>query len=104
MKKIIFAITAGLMLTACGGSPEAKFAKNCGASMEAEGATASEAEATCKCAYAKLDVELSGPQLKLAADVVSVSNAEELSEVAGDNEEAEFVMERVQGAVKSCAL
>jgi len=104
MKRIILAGMASLMLAACGGSAEGKFAKNCGASMENEGMSVDQATATCKCAYAKLEEELTGPQLKLAADVISVSSSDELDEVAGGREDAEFVMERAQGAVKSCAM
>ena len=104
MKRIILAAALSATLVACGGSPEGKFAKNCGASMEAEGMSAEQAGAACKCAYAKLEVELTNSQLKLAADVAAVNSPDELQEVAGDTEGAEFVMERVQGAIKSCAL
>ena len=92
------------MLAACGGSPEAKFAKNCGVTMEAEGLSADQATATCKCAFAKLETELDGSQLKLAADVIAVSDPSELGKTGGDKDAAEFVFERTQGAVKSCAM
>lgn len=104
MKRIIWVAAASLMLVACGGSPEGKFAKNCGATMEAEGATAEQAVATCKCAYAKLETELDSSQLKLAAEVIAISDPSELEEIAGGKDGAEFVLERAQGAVKSCAI
>ena len=103
MKRIVFAVAAGLMLAACGGAPEGKFTKNCQTSMEAEGASANEDTAMCKCAYAKLDVELSDSQLKLAAELIGVSDPEELAKAAQDPDKV-FVLERAQGAVKSCAL
>lgn len=104
MKQTILVVAASLMLVACGGSPESKFAKNCGATMEAEGMTAEQATATCKCAYAKLETELDGSQLKLAAEVITAPGEAELEAIGGDTEAVSFVFERTQGAVKSCAI
>ena len=103
MKRLVFAIAAGFMLAACGGSPEGQFTKNCQTSMEAEGSSANEATAICKCAYAKLEVELSGSQIKQAAELVGTSDPEELGKAAQDPDKM-FVLERAQGAIKSCAL
>ena len=104
MRHIFMAVAATVMLTACGGSQEAKFAENCGVTMEAEGMSADQATATCKCAYAKLETELDSSQLKLAAEAISATGASDIEKIAGDRERAEFMMERVQGAVKSCAM
>jgi len=52
--------------------------------------------------HEKLDEELNGKQMKLATEMIGISDNAKISEMVKDNKDAQLVSEKIEGVAKSC--
>jgi len=94
---------AAFLFVACSAGGKGKFVAACTDSLLNEVGSKDEAKVACTCAHKRLSEELSSKQLAMATDVVALKSRNDLREYSQKHKGADWVSERVQGAMKSCA-